>query len=427
LGAARPVAAEPASLENDAFTAWLYVLPLIEMAGVRARLSERGADGRTLPANTVVHAPGLSSPQSRSVTAPNRDTLYSVAFVDLTAGPVTMVLPSTGRRYFSVTVFDMYTDAGIVVGTRTTGGAAGRWRIVGAGQAARDDHDLRLATPHGWLLLRVLPDSEGDLAAAQRVQQGFVLSGRQADSPLGYASRSSPWSAYFRSAQRLLDSDPPVFRLGLDAVERLRRAGRRDDFDRDAYDAGQVRAIEAGVTRARALVEQAGRAAKFRDGWSDPPPGLGAFGDQYIYRAQVAAGGIGALPREEAMYLRSAGDDGAGLFRGDGLYRLHLAKPVPVNAFWSLTMYEATPDGQFFLCPNGLGRYAIGDRTEGLVRGADGSLDIWIGRYDPGGARRANWLPAPASGPFSLTLRAYLPDRPLLSGDYRLPPVTRVA
>jgi hypothetical protein len=127
------------------------------------------------------------------------------------------------------------------------------------------------------------------------------------------------------------------------------------------------------------------------------------------------------------MYMRAAGDDGTGLFRGDGLYRLHLAKPVPARGFWSLTMYEATADGQFFFTSNALARYVVGDRTKGLVRNADGSLDIWIGRADPGDARRANWLPAPASGPFSLTLRAYLPEPDLLQGRYRLPPVERQA
>ena len=57
-------------------------------------------------------------------------------------------------------------------------------------------------------------------------------------------------------------------------------------------------------------------------------------------------------------------------------------------------MYESTGDGRFFLTENPLNRYAIGDRTEGLMRGPDGALDIWIGRSDPGGARTANWLAA---------------------------------
>jgi hypothetical protein len=66
---------------------------------------------------------------------------------------------------------------------------------------------------------------------------------------------------------------------------------------------------------------------------------------------------------------------------------------------------------------------SIGDRTEGLAYEPGGALDIWIGRTDPGGARTANWLPAPRQGPFALTLRAYLPRPALLNGAYKLPPI----
>jgi hypothetical protein len=86
-------------------------------------------------------------------------------------------------------------------------------------------------------------------------------------------------------------------------------------------------------------------------------------------------------------------------------------------------MYEATPDGQFFFTDNPLNRYAIGDRTRGLTRNADGSLDIWIGRTDPGGARSANWLPAPKAGPYALFLRTYLPRPELLDGRWRVPAI----
>ena len=84
---------------------------------------------------------------------------------------------------------------------------------------------------------------------------------------------------------------------------------------------------------------------------------------------------------------------------------------------------DRTADGQFFFTDNPIRRYSIGDRTPGLSRRADGGLDIWIGRVDPGGTHTANWLPAPAKGPFALILRAYLPKNDLLSGRYRLPAV----
>jgi hypothetical protein len=102
-----------------------------------------------------------------------------------------------------------------------------------------------------------------------------------------------------------------------------------------------------------------------------------------------------------------------------------LPAQLPLDGFWSLSMYEATADGQFFFTDNPLKRYAIGDRTAGMKRNADGTLDIWVGRADPGGDRRANWLPAPKSGPFALYLRAYLPRAELLDGRYRVPAIVK--
>jgi hypothetical protein len=410
-------------MEEDAFRAWLFVLPLVEMAGARSRLTERRPNGPDIPNNLLVHAPGLAGPQSRNITTPNRDTLYSTAFIDLTGGPLTLGLPNSRDRYLSVAVLDMYTNAAIVVGTRTTGGRAGTFRIIGPQEKPRDDHDLTLPTLHGWLLVRVLADGDSDLGAAQKVQKAVSLSGPMTWSTGSSVTRAANWTQYFRSAQRLLGSDPPTFKAGYDAFDRLRRAGTSGDFERAGYAADQAQAVDRGVARALALVQSP--PSKMVDGWSYPPGNLGLYGDDFALRAVVAFTGLGALPVEEAMYMRAAGDDGTGLFRGDGLYRLHLARPVPARAFWSLTMYEATADGQFYFAPNALGRYAIGDRNRDLGRNSDGSLDIWIGRADPGDARRSNWLPAPARGPFALTLRAYLPEPDLLQGRYRLPPIIR--
>lgn len=98
----------------------------------------------------------------------------------------------------------------------------------------------------------------------------------------------------------------------------------------------------------------------------------------------------------------------------------------PVRAFWSLSAYEVTPEGRAYFSENAIDRYSIGDRTPDLVRGADGSLTIYIQRERPSGDRAANWLPAPA-GPMRLVLRAFLPDEALIEGRYRVPPVQRHA
>jgi hypothetical protein len=112
-------------------------------------------------------------------------------------------------------------------------------------------------------------------------------------------------------------------------------------------------------------------------------------------------------------------------FDGEGPWRLSFAagELPPVDVFWSLTMYEALADGAFFLTENPIDRYSIGDRTPGLVFNDDGSLDIWIARTDPGEGRTANWLPAPASGPFMVILRAYLPQKAIVAQTYTPPTI----
>jgi hypothetical protein len=160
-------------------------------------------------------------------------------------------------------------------------------------------------------------------------------------------------------------------------------------------------------------------------GWLYNHPDTGAFGRNYELRAAVATFGLAAFPPAEAVYLRAAAPDGRFEFDGAGPWRLSFAAGhlPPVQSFWSATMYAPTPTGQYFLVENPIGRYAIGDRTPGLAHNSDGSLDIWIARRDPGGARTANWLPAPADGPFAVVLRGYLPRPELLDGRYRAPPI----
>jgi hypothetical protein len=423
--AARALAAQ-GDLKAAAREAWLFALPLIEMAQARSRMIA-GREGMAAGANRFAHTRALATPAARTITTPNNDTLYSSAWIDLTKGPLTLTIPPTGARYISVAVLDMYTDNDAVLGTRTVGPDGGTFTLVGPGQPGAGANTVRVATPHAWLLARTLVDGEADMAAAHAVQDGLVLKGAVPPAPKAYAPRQSSWDAYFAAAADLLGQDP----ARAEDMAFFRRAEvlgltPKGGFDPKAFDAAAVTQIEAGVAEAKAMILALAGRQTFIDGWSYPRANLGFYGQDYLYRAIVALSGLAALTPSEALYMKAQGDNGKGLYEGDGLYRLSLPAKLPLDAFWSLTMYEATAQGQFFLTENPIGRYAIGDRTPGLKRNADGTLDIWIGRSDPGGERSANWLPAPAKGPFSMTLRAYLPRSEFLDGRYRLPPVVAV-
>ena len=398
---------------SAAAQAWLYALPLIEMATTRARLLK--TPGSAI--NRLTHTRDLSTHASRWVTTPNNDTLYSSAFLDLTQGPVTLTVPTTGARYWSAAIMDMFTNNNAVLGLRTVGGEGGTFTLVGPGQPSKGPNPVRVATPHAWLLIRALVVDEADLPAARRVQDGFVLSGPKAAAPPAYAARDAEAGDYFAAARALLAADPAP------ATDQKILRKTAAFLGAGPFDAG---AAQTGAQQAQMITRLAKGRQTFTDGWAYPRANLGDYGQDYIYRAIVALMGLGALPVAEAMYMKAAGDDGAGLFTGDGLYRLSLPADMPLDGFWSLSMYEATADGQYFFTDNPLNRYAIGDRTAGLKREADGSLTLWIGRTDPGGDRSSNWLPAPKAGPFAMYLRTYLPRAELLDGRFRFSAVEKV-
>jgi hypothetical protein len=414
-----------ADLVTTARDAFFFVAPLIEVAGVRARTIGQGGGAGPGRLNTFHHARNMADPDDHSVTSPNNDTIYSNGFVDLTRGPVTLVVPDTGDRYLSVGVMDMYTNYNVVLSSAAPGGAAGTYRLVGPGQPTSGPHDLRIATPHAWVIARTLVDGEADLPAVHRVQDKLLLSGPPAPPLPVYAKRNADWSAYFASAAQLLASDPPTSKAGYNAFLAVRKACRSGDFARSGYSDSDAAAIDQGVQIARRMPLVSRSKAVFTNGWTYPKPTLGQFGDDFTYRAMVALSGVGGLPTSEAMYMRAQGDAGS-MFHGDGPFRLTLREKIPAEAFWSITMYELTPDGQSFLTQNPINRYAIGDRTQGLKRSADGAIDIWISRTDPGGERSSNWLPAPRQGPFTCTFRVYRPGAALREGRFRLPPVVKV-
>jgi hypothetical protein len=203
------------------------------------------------------------------------------------------------------------------------------------------------------------------------------------------------------------------------------RPGRK--FDLRAFSESERRAIQAGIEQGRAEIRGAGsRYGKTVDGWTYGERHLGNFGDDYLYRATTALVGLGALEPTEAVYMTCNTDVSGRPLSGVNRYELTFAADdlPPARAFWSLAMYEVTPEGRAFFVDNQIGRYAIGDRTGGLQKAADGSLTLYLQHERPQGERLANWLPAPA-GPLRLVLRAYEPEDSLIDGRYRLPGVRR--
>lgn len=405
--------------------AFFYGFPLYEFART-AQLRTAANVGGAL--NRVAHRAALADHTSRQVTSPNNDTIYSSTFLELSGGPVEIVSPTDASRYFSIAFMDAFTDNFAYIGTRATKGQGGTFWLAGpqwTGATLAGVTLLRSSTNDVWMLGRILADGPADIPAARALQQQITVRPTSASPPRAYGvactSASDP-ANFLAVVNDMLARSPG----GLGETS---RAGR---FASAGLGAGVTPSPEQLAAWGAYIPKGVGKLREkflFRDlvvnGWGYQPPGVGDFGSDDYLRAAVALGGLAALGEEEAMYFQASTDGAGELLSGVNSYRWRVPPGgVPTDAFWSLTLYQAEEDGRFFLTENPINRFSIGDRTPGLVKNADGSIDILIQRNPPTGPLAANWLPA-APGPMRMSLRAYLPRQELLSRAWRAPPIVR--
>ena len=138
----------------------------------------------------------------------------------------------------------------------------------------------------------------------------------------------------------------------------------------------------------------------------------------------MAQVGLGANQPDDAIYPFNISDADGNPVMAENKYVLHFSKDElpPVDAFWSLTMYDA----EGFQVANPISRFAIGDRDP-LSFNGDGSLDLYIQNENPGSDKEANWLPTPNNGRLSLTLRLYAPRPQVANGSWNPPAVKRIS
>jgi hypothetical protein len=422
-------------LKDLARRAAIHLFPYYEMYRTRWNALVREDIRFRQKSNRFLHVPVLATHASRAVTTPNNDTLYSSAWLDLSAEPVMLSVPDMGERYYSFAFMSMATDNFAYVCRRLDGGRPRRRMIVDPdwrGDLRGDAVVVRAPTNSVWLLGRILVDGPDDLAAVRALQAKTSLA-RKSPAPEAPArwpalDPSDPFDL-FQVGMRVLSESPlgERDRAAMASFAPLKLSPGHK-FDAASFTADEREAIEFGIGQGRAEIRAAGgRYGKVANGWQYPERHLGNFGNDHLYRAHVALAGLAALETAEATYLTCGSDETRQPLDGRNRYVLRFDANglPPARAFWSLSMYEVTPEGRAFFTDNPLNRYAVGDRTKDLKRGADGSLEIYLQHERPAPEREANWLPAPA-GTMRLVLRAYEPDETLLNGTYRVPAVKRL-
>jgi hypothetical protein len=415
------------ALEQRIDDAFLAAFPLYEMARARYNAAVHPLNPQPLPPNgRPINRRTLIDHTARDVTTPNNDTLYSAGWLDLRNSPVRLRVPRVdGGRYYSIALIDMFTDNFAILGSQRDG--AGPIDVVVVGPDWKGPvpkgRVLRAPTNDVQLVGRFLVNGAADAPAVHAIQDGLSIA------PVVAGARPVPqWVAVTTS------TDPVNFLavvnefLWRNPVPKAEAAAFRSWADlgigggADAFARTSPEVQAAWKKRLPVLHEalKAGLRHGSREvaGWGVPAAHVGLFGTDTHLRAAVAFGGLSALPATEAVYLNLENDPQGRPLNGGQRWKL-VVPPLQAKAFWSLSMYEKDADGRLFFNANPLGRYAIGDRTPGLQRRADGTVEVLL-QHDAPAAGTANWLPTP-KGPYAITLRAYLPSDAMRRGEAPLP------
>jgi hypothetical protein len=343
-------------------------------------------------------------------------------------------------------MLDAWSNVFASPGARTTGTGKGDLAIVGPtwrGTLPAGLRELRAPTTMVWLIGRTQTNGVADYDFVHSLQEQYKLTPLSAwgsaytppaevavdptadvrTAPVDQVARMEPLSFWIRACE-LMKTNPPASR-DAKSVEAFRAIGivPGETFHVERLDAEALSALEEGARAGLALVEAVAKAppVEIKNTWA-MPYGLGDYGTDYPLRAAIACVGLGANLPEDAIYPLTRVDSHGEPLNGANRYVMHFtaAQVPPVNAFWSLTMYN---ERQFFV-DNPINRYAIGDR-DALKFNADGSLDLYLQHASPGVDKESNWLPSPADG-FNLILRLYWPKREVLDKSWTPPAVTKV-
>jgi hypothetical protein len=439
-------------MQSAAVDAYIYGYPLVTMELTRRSFTNVvKADGKNAPMGHFVNVPKYPPASDKRVTAPNADTLYSTAWIDVGKEPYILHVPNEQGRFYLMPMLSGWTDVFADPGKRTTGTEAADFAITGPGWKGALPSGIKAEykspTSIVWVLGRTYSTgSQADYAAVNSIQAQYKLTplsawGNPYTPPDGVVNpawksklpvreqvESMDGATYFALLAELMKANPPA---AADApmVATMAKIGLipGQNFEAAKLTAAQTAAVQAAPKPAQGSIMGLLKEGKLTNGWSVFTTGMGNYGTEYRLRALVTAVGLGANRPQDAIYPVGEVDVDGKPFDATNRYVMHFpaGQLPPVNAFWSLTMY----DDKYFFVPNKLNRYTLSARNA-LKHNPDGSVDLYLQANDPGAAKDANWLPTTKSGKFIPMLRLYWPKETppsILDGTWKPPPIQRVA
>lgn len=424
---AAPTIEQTKAIAEEGF---IYGLPLVmNYAVMNAFAVNRDSGQFKAPFNQIHCEANVFTHENTAVVTPNSDTPYCLLWVDLRAEPMVVSVPAVPKsRYYSLHLCDGNTFNYGFIGTRTTGPEAGDFLIVGPDWKGETPAGIkkvfRSSTQQSIVIFRTQLFSPADLPGVAKVQAGYKAQ------PLSAFLKQPPPAAapaidfpkiddamlkanFFDYLNFVLAFGPPgpeenEIRAKLASIG----VGPGRTFDFKDLSPEHKAAVLQGMKEGDAKVDHAvANFGKNINGWNvgSAQGDRSYFDGNWLLRAVGARAGIYGLDAVEATYPMTRVDAaGEPLDSSKHTYTLTFApgKLPPVNAFWSITMYDGTSQ---LLVKNAIGRYLINSpMLPGMKKNKDGSLTLYIQKDSPGKAKESNWLPAP-NGPMFVVMRLYWP------------------
>jgi hypothetical protein len=440
-------AGEAKQIATDAYV-FLYPLVTMDLTERVSTEAPRPGAGKA-PVNQFANLREYPEASNHTVTAPNADTLYSTAWLDLSQGPIVFSHPDMGKRFYLFPILDAYTNVVRTPSARDDGGAAATYVLTGpdwkGAPLPAGATQIKVPTNLAWILGRTYSTgTKQDYDEVHALQDHYTLrplDGAGAGMPKGGADEAKldtktavrdqvdalKADEFFRRGAALMAANPPSI-ADAPIVRRMASIGLAPGkpFDTAGLSGDVTAAIasapQAGQERIKAQMQ---KGLSNKNGWLITTK-AGTYGTDYDQRAFITAIGLGANVPQQAIYPTTRTDQQGRKLSGENQYVIHFAagQTPPAKAFWSLTMY--TPEMFFYENPGK--RYTVSSRTP-FHKNPDGSIDVYVQHDKPASAdQQANWLPAPAEG-FALMMRLHWPEtkKPsILDGSWAPPPVTRV-
>ncbi|NNE56708.1 MAG: DUF1254 domain-containing protein [Hellea sp.] len=394
--------------------------------------------------NDFMHFKRIAGPKERAVVLANRNTHYSVGWVDLSEGPVLFEIPDMGDRYYVMPLLDAWSNTFASLGSRTTGQGPQRYALTNqdwSGEAIRGYEHIISPTNMVWITGRIQADSHAEKEQVAALQDGLSL--QSLDLARGL---DDPFAAYKPEFAAIQVRKPVPFSLKMQAdkyydtffamwanngspiadqpiVDMMEPAGISRGTAKFAELSPEVQAVLAAALKSKQ--EQYLKAFYEGSAQTEPwifniDPNMGNWGTEYERRAYWSMWGLGANIAQDAVYGVTQLDQDMQALNGQNVYKIHFEPDTlpPTNAFWSVTLY----DEEGYMEPNDHDCYDHGSNHD-LAVNDDGSIELIMSHEKPASAK--NWIPAPKEN-FKILLRIYWPDEKVLKGEWNLPAVKRL-